>query len=211
MGAGAAVVGILVVIGLVVLGFVILGAVLLIAGLAGQPNRPRRLNGVAWAGIATLATPAIAFVVLLVWVQLYGPPATVRLDLRQPISAASINSEYRGPSGFKNWGSDQVEITLPDGALFNASTDNVFAIYDDGLVNTIELGNTAPWADVNAQLEQWATGLGLTAQGLDGDPDWEQTGTVHGVHVRLVRQPLGDDEPPTKGQARLYLSEWAGN
>lgn len=47
MGAGAAVVGILVVIGLVVLGFVILGAVLLIAGLAGQPNRPRRLNGVA--------------------------------------------------------------------------------------------------------------------------------------------------------------------
>ncbi|WP_370617924.1 hypothetical protein [Mumia sp. Pv 4-285] len=202
MGASGLAAGLLVALAaLVLLGLAVLGMGLLLAG--GLSRRPGG-RPLVWAGASMLAVVAAVAIAVVVWVGLTSDPDTLELDLREPVTAASLDKEQMpGFPGVYDYGSDRVELVLPDGTELSSDADAVTVWTDEDVVTSVKVNRrTTSQGEAVDVVRAWADDLDLETPGLDSDGDlpWSTTQPAGGAEVTLSLQPVPD------GRAKPFLS-----
>jgi len=204
MGASGLVAGIVLVLALIGLSaLVIVGLVLLVAG--GLARQGRGSTILVRSGSGVLVAVAVVVVGVLVWARWSGDPGTLQLDLRAPVSAASLDKEpMPGFPGAYDYNSDRVEMVLPDGSRF--ATDVVTAtLWADGdLVTSVQLSDRAmPTEEAVEVIERWAEALGARPIGIDtaAGTRWSDAVLAGGLEAEMSLQPLGSG-----AESRPFLS-----
>lgn len=195
MGAAGLAAGIVLVLAaavLLVLG--VLGLALLVLGAVANHRRGSR--PLIWTGASLLALVGVIVVAVLGWVWINADPKTLELDLRQPVSASSLDKDdMPGFPGAYEYDSDRVELVLPDGTEFASDADSIVVWTDDGVVTSIKISRrTAPRERAVEIAQAWADDLGLGTPGLDAasDESWSTRTLAHDAVVRVALTPVAD-------------------
>ncbi|MGH1561747.1 hypothetical protein [Mumia sp. DW29H23] len=201
MGPSGLAAGILIALaGLVLLALALSGMALLVLGaLANQRRGSRPL---VWTGASLLALVAVAVVATLVWVRFSSDPDTLELDLREPISAASLDKEEMpGFPGVYDYSSDRVALVLPDGTHFASDADAVTVWTEDGTVTSVRINRQMmSRTAATTVVQDWAGDLGLGSPDPGSSGAWSVSEPAGGAEARLSLQP------GTDGGARPFLA-----
>ncbi|KAA1422902.1 hypothetical protein FE697_012215 [Mumia zhuanghuii] len=196
MGASGLAAGIVIALAaLVLLVLAVLGMGLL---LVGGLSRRRSGRPLVWAGAVMLGIAASAAIGVVVWAGVTGDPDTLELDLREPLTTASLDKEQMpGFPGVYDYASDRVDLVLPDGSRFASDAGTVTVWSDDGLVTSVKINRPMTTRSEAADvIRTWADDLGIEPYAIDETTDraWSETHTHAGAEVVLSMQPGPDGD-----------------
>lgn len=194
MGASGLAAGILLVLAVLALGaLAVAGVVLLVIGV--RAHQRRGSAPLLWAGAGALGLVAALGMWTLVWAQLADDPDTLRLDLREPVTVASLNKEHMpGYPGAYEYESDRVELVLPDGSQFRSEVYTATLWAGGEVVRSVSLSQRAmPTDEAVDAIRAWADELDARPIGLEtaAGTVWTDSVLAGGLDAELSLQPIG--------------------
>ncbi len=204
MGAAGLAAGIVVVLAVLALGVVaVAGAVLLLTGVVSHQRRGSA--PLLWAGAGALGLASAVATWTFVWAQLAADPDTLRVDLREPVTVASLDKDdLPGYPGAYEYESDRVELVLPDGSLFRSEVYTATLWADDEVVRSISLSQRAmPTDEAVEAIRAWADELDARPIGLEtaAGTVWTDSVLAGGLDAELSLQPIGSG-----AESRAFLT-----
>ncbi|WP_262848337.1 hypothetical protein [Mumia quercus] len=204
MGAAGLAAGIVLVLAVLALGVVaVAGAVLLLTGVVAHQRRGSA--PLLWAGAGALGLVSAVVTWTFVWAQLAADPDTLRVDLREPVTVASLDKDdMPGYPGAYEYESDRVELVLPDGSLFRSQVYTATLWADDEVVRSISLSQRAmPTDEAVEAVRAWADELDARPIGLEtaAGTVWTDSVLAGGLDAELSLQPIGSG-----AESRAFLT-----
>ncbi|WP_026918391.1 hypothetical protein [Gordonia shandongensis] len=203
MGAG----GILFV--LIAIAFVVaapLGALLLVIAWNTRGDKHSRATAII-GGVLIGGIPVVAVVLFtggLLVGAVVNDPKTLVVDLRSPANASELGgTPFLGSDKIREFTSDNIDLTLPDGSTF-AAHDITMSVHTDtsDRIEFVSISHRSqPWDDAVATLRDWSHDLDIALQPPTRlDREWEQSAKSGGatVDMRLYPTSAGNGAPTLK-------------